>query len=923
MTWLKNLNSGLNSLFDKSRVNRELDEELEAYLEASVADKTNAGMSTKAALKAAHAEMGSQATVKHQVWTSRWESVPDNILQDLRFAFRQLTKTPGFTLVALLSLALGIGANTAIFTLLNAVLLRPLPVPQPERLVLFGEGKQVGSTSGLPNGTVQLVSYPFYKAFTKDFTAQTSLFSGLAAVSSIQFGSHISVAGGEAERIHIDLVSGSYFNVLGVPAALGRTLSASDETAPGANPVAVISYAWFQRRLQGNPAALGQSLRIQGHDFTIIGVASAGFEGHAPGQPADFWIPLTMEKEISPGWNGLGDKEFQSLYILGRLAPGATMDKASAPTNLLFRNIIRSEFLSSAPSAHDLDDLAHARIDLTSFAAGLPGLRRLFSGPLEILMGLVILVLLIACANIANMLLARGVARIRELAVRQALGATRARIVTQLLTESLLLSLAGASLGILFAWRGCRLLLALGTPSTDALPLNISPDYRVLGFTLGVTLFTALLFGIAPAMRSTRLALIPALKEGRGSSSAHTRSTLSRGLIVGQITLSLLLLTAAGLFLRSLANLTHVDLGFNPRNVTVFNLDEEAANLPAPSGKDTRLIQLQQQIERTVQSQPGVQSASFSMFTFNQGEWSDGITMQDVPRTKENNRDVLFNTIGVDYLKTFAIPILAGRNFNPQDTATSPHVALVNETLARTFVPNGSALGRHFCLCDENPNQPLDIEIVGIVRDAHYVGLGESRQMAVYFPYSQHPQYFGNLSVRTTLSRAALVPAVRRAIAAVNPNIAINHIESLEDEVTGSIATERLIGLLSTFFAVLAVFLAAIGIYGLISYSVVRRTNEIGIRLALGSQTRALLWLIFRESLVLLAVGLVVGLPVAFAIAHALTAFLKTQLFQVDTLDPITFCSAIAVISGMTVLAAWLPARRATKVDPMVDLRCD
>jgi predicted permease len=876
-------------------------------------------MSPERAHRLARVEIGSRNVVKHRVWSSRWESVVDNFFGDIRFAIRQLIKTPGFTLVALLSLALGIGANTAIFSLLNAVLLRPLPVPQPQQLVLFGQGKWVGSTGGLPSRSMDLFSNLFYRAFAE----KTPSFSGVTAISSIQMGSHLSINGGAVEHIHIDLVSGNHFQVLGVGPALGRVLTVADDQAAGANPVAVASFGWFQRHFQGNPGAIGQTVRIQGHDYTLIGVAAPGFTGISPAQPADLWIPLSMEKEISPGWNGLADREFQSLYLVGRLKPGVTLAQANASTNVLFRQIIRAQFLGDHASPGDLTDVEHARIDLNPMPGGLPGLRLRFSAPLSILMAIVALVLLIACANIANMLLARGVARTREVAVRQALGATRGRIVTQLLTESLLLALSGAAIGIVLAWRGSRLLLALASHGPEAIPLDLSPDYRVLGFTLIVTVGTALLFGIAPALRATRLELSPALKEGRGSSNAATRNTLARSLIVGQIALSILLLAAAGLFLHSLLNLTRVDVGFNPHNVLVFSLDEYTANLPL----DARLVQLQQRIERGVQALPGVQSASFSMFTFNQGEWSDSILMQSVPRTHENSEDVLYNVIGTQFLPTLGVPLMAGRNFTEQDNATSPHVAIVNETLAHRFFPDGSALGHRFCLCDDNPahghDHPFDIEIVGIVRDAHYVSLGKSREMAAYFPYAQRIQYFGNFSVRYSGSAAALIPAVRRAITRVNPEIAIAQVETLSDEIEGSIVTQRLIGLLSAFFAVLAVFLAAIGIYGLISYSVLRRTNEIGIRLALGAQTRTLLWLVLRESLILLAAGLVIGLPIALGASRSLAAFLKHQLFQVNALDPSAFAVAIVVISATTVIAAWLPARRATKVDPMVALRCD
>jgi predicted permease len=914
-----NLFAGLSSLFHKKRVERDLDDELDSYLEASVADKQARGMTADQARRRALAELGSRNSVKHRVWSSRWESALENLLHDLRFGMRSLLKTPGFTIVALISLALGIGANTAIFTILNAVMFRSLPVPEAKQLVLFGKGQWGGSTGGMPSKSWQLFSNPFYR----EFAAQTGSFSGVTAVSSIQMGSHLSVNGGGVEPVKIDLVSGSFFNVMGVSPAAGRVIAESDDESPGSNPVAVASFGWFQRHFQGNPAAIGSAIRIQGHDYTIIGVARPGFIGHAPGQPADLWIPLSMQKEISPGWNGLQDHDFQSLYIIGRLKPGVSFAQAGASTNLLFRQIIRSQYLGDNPSPRDLDRLQRASIELTSVAGGLPRLRLRLAAPLEILMAVVVLVLFIACANIANMLLVRGVSRSREVAVRQALGATRRRIVAQLLTESLLLAVAGAAAGVMLAWRGGRLLLALASDESGMIPLDVAPDFRVLAFTLIVTVLTALLFGIAPILRATRLELTPALKDGRGGSRAPAHGRLSRFLIVGQIALSILLLTAAGLFLRSLRNLNHVDVGFDPHNVTVFSLDEYAANLPL----DARLVRLQQQIEQNVQSLPGVEAASFAMFTFNQGEWSDGIVMQGVPPTPENHEEALMNVIGTEYLKTMGIPLLAGRNITAQDDVSAPHVAMVNETLARRFFANESAIGHHFCLCDptapHGSGEHFDIEIIGVVRDAKYVGLGESQEMAAYFPYTQRVQYFGNFAVRSSSSSAALIPAVRHAIAQAEPNIAVAKAVTLSEQVQGSIATQRLIGVLSAVFAILALILAAIGIYGLISYSVARRTNEIGIRLALGAQSPALLWLILRESLLLLSVGLIVGLPITLATAHKLATFLKKQLFEVNALDPLTIVIAAAVICVITPLAAWIPARRATKVDPIAALRCE
>jgi predicted permease len=918
MNPLHSLKSGLKSLFQKPRIDRELEEELDSYLEASTSHKQQSGLSPETARRRAKIEIGSRNAIKHQVWTSRWESHLDNLLTDLRLGIRALAKSPGFTLVALLSLTLGIGANTAIFTLLNAIMLRPLPVQNPHQLVLFGHGSQIGSIGGLPDGSSDLFSYPFYR----EFKSRTQAFSSVAAVSSIQFATHSSISGAPLELLHIDLVSGSYFSVLGVAPALGRTLSEADDRAPGAGPVAVVSYAWFQRHFNGNPAALGKVLRILDHDYTLVGVAHPGFSGATADQPADIWIPLSMQKEISPGWNGLERVRFRSLYLIARLKPGVQWEQASADTNLLFKQILRSDFLGPNPSPKDLASIQHAQIELTSAARGISQLRLTFSLPLEILMAIVALVLLIACANIANMLLARGVARAREFAVRMALGASRSRIVLQLLTESALLSVFGAAMGIALASKASSLLLRMATPSPTPLPFDLTPDLSVLSFTLVLTVLTTLLFGIMPALRTTSLeshgGLTPALKEGRGSASTASRNTLARSLIVGQIALSILLLASAGLFLRSLNNLNNVDPGFDKKNVLIFYLDEYAANLP----EDSRLVQLQQQIESRVQAIPAVRAAAFSMFTFNEGVWSTSITVHGVPHTPENSQDVLFNVVGPGFFSTFNLPLVSGRGFTSRDTEKSHPVAIINQTMERRFFPNGSAIGHHFgrgLKPDPDPADSGEYEIIGVVKDAKYARLSESAEMAAYHPYSQAVQYFSNFSVRYTGDPAPVITAVRNAIAQVNPGIVVSNVSTLAESVDGSIATQKLVAQLSAFFGALAVFLACIGIYALLSYSVLRRTNEIGIRLALGAQTSALRWMVLRESLLLLTIGLALGVPIALTS----TGILRKLLYQLSPTDPWTFVLATIVIAAMTLIAAWLPARRATKVDPMVALRCD
>jgi len=915
MNLLNNLKTGLKSLFQKQRVDRELNEELQSYLEASAAHKRSSGIDPKAARRLAKVEMGSQGSVKHRVWTSRWESNLDNLFADLRLGIRSLAKSPGFTLVALLSLALGIGANTAIFTLLNAILLRPLPVQNPQQLTLFGDGRAAGSTSTLPNGSWRLFSYPFFR----EFIQKQQSFSGIAAVNSIQFTIQSSIAGATYAPAHIDLVSGSYFSVLGISPFLGRAISEDDNKAAGAGPVAVASYGWFQRHFNGDPSALGKVVRIQSHDYTLVGVARPGFFGVTVGQSTDLWIPLSMEKEISPGWNGLDNKLFQSLLLIGRLKPGVTSDQANSATNLLFKQILRSDYVGATPSQKDLDSIQHASIDLTPAANGVSRLRRIFSLPLKILMTIVALVLLIACANIANMLLARGVARAREIAVRMAIGATRGRIVVQLLTESAVLAFTGAAIGVALAWKASAALLAMALPSPDPIPIDLTPGLPVLGFTLAVTVFTALLFGMIPAFKATRLELTPALKEGRGS-AASTRSKLARSLIAGQIALSVLLLVAATLFLRSLINLTSIPTGFDKHNVLVFSMDSSIANLRQNDPDEIKSVQLQEQIESRVQTIPGVQSTSFAFFTFNDGMWGNDVLFQGIPRTQDNGGPVSFNNVGNGFFSTMNIPLIAGRTFNAHDTHASQQVAVINQTMAHRFFPTGSPIGRHFGMNDD-PAHSNDIEVIGIVKDAKYGDLDEPTTMAAYFPCTQHTGFYGNFLIRFApgTNSGQIIAQTRSLVAQINPNILITSVSSLEELVDRSIATQSLIARLSTFFGILAVFLASIGIYGLMSYSVARRTNEIGIRLALGAQTGTLLWMVLRETLTLLAIGLAVGVPITLAS----TSIIKSQLYELSPLDPIAIGSAIVIIAAMTVLAAWLPARRASKVDPMVALRCD
>ena len=908
--------SWLGRLFARKRLESDLEKELRFHFETQVAEKMRSGISESEARRLTRLEFGGIEQIKENCRESRGTLWIESLVQDVGYGLRQLRKSPGFTLIAILSLTLGIGASTAIFTLLNAILLRPLPVQSPSELLIFGGGDAEGSTSSVPDGRTNLFSYSFFH----DFRQKDISFSGVAAVDSSQFETKASIAGAAYQTTRVNLVSGSYFSVLGVPAFLGRTIGESDDSTDGAGPVAVASYSWFQRQFNGDPSALGKTIRIQSHDYTLVGVARPGFYGFTVGQSTDLFIPLSMEKAFSrPGWNGLGDKLFQSLYLIGRLKSGVTAAQASAETNLLFKQILRS-YLGSQPSQKHLDDIAHASVELNPGGRGVSHLRRAFSVPLKILMAIVALVLLIACANIANMLLARGVARTRELAVRMALGASRRRIVLQLFTESLLLAFLGAAAGVVVAWKASIVLLNLATPGPDPVPLNLTPDLAVLGFTLGVATLTALLFGIVPALRATGLEFTPALKDGRGSSSSTTHGALARSLIVGQVALSVVLLVVAGLFVRSLIHLSDVDTGFNKHNVLIFSLDSSTANLPRGTAEEIRSVRLQEQIESRVQSIPGVQSDSFAFFTFDEGAWSDQVLFQGIPRTPGNGDQVFFNITGNGFFSTMGIPLIEGRTFNAQDMQNSPKVAVINESMAHRFFPNGSAVGHRFGI-GETPDHPGEKEVVGVVKDAKYMGLTEGTLMAAYFPCTQNTGFYGNFAVRYVpgANRQEIISRTRRAIAEINSSILVNSVGSLEEQVDDSIATQSLIARLSSFFGIIAVFLACIGIYGLLSYSVARRTSELGIRLALGAQSRMVLWMIMRECILLLVLGLSIGIPVAVSS----TRVLKSLLYELSPLDSMAISAAVATVSLMTIAAAWLPAWRATKINPINALRAE
>jgi len=830
------------------------------------------------------------------------------MFQDIRYGIRMLLKKPGFTAVAVLSLALGIGANTAIFSLLDAVLLKTLPVERPEQLVLFGKAENTGLTTGFPDGSTDLYSYPFYRQVQQQ---RTDVFSGVASLLSLQWNVHGFVnAGGDIEQLQVQLVSGSYFPVLGVNAGLGRVLTEADDQNAGAHPVAVVSYAWWQQRLGGNPSAVGQTITIDNTAYTIVGVAPRDFFGTTVGSAPDLFIPLAMEKQMPPThWDGRTNENFQDLYLIGRLKPGVTAQQANAAVNLLFKQSLQAR-VGAQPTAQRLKELEAANIQLTPVSRGLSGLREQFSLSLRVLMGVVALVLLIASANVANLLLAHGAARSREFAVRLAVGAGRMRLARQLFTESAVLATLGGIAGVALSWWGVRLLLLMASDGPEAVPVDAAPNLRVLGFTIGVSALCALVFGTAPALRATRVEPNSTLKGGRTVTAL--RNPLGKAFVVAQVALSLLLLVGAGLFVRTLINLQNIPSGFKQENAMLIKIDTSATGMKTD---DPKLPALLSEVEQKVKQVPGVQAASFAFIVFNQGFWSGlGYTREDgIP--EGGNRWLRNNIVGPDFFTAMGIPFVQGRGFGPQDTKSSQKVAVVTEAMAQKFFPTGNPIGKRFGI--EGRESTEAIEVIGVVKDAKYGNLKEPFRPMAFYPYTQVPDVLSNFVVRFSGPSSAVVPQVRETIKQINRNLPVDDVVSLSDHIGRSLVPQKLIARLALFFGLLALLLACVGLYGVMSYGVARRTNEIGIRMALGARGASVLWLVLREAVVLVVIGLVVGVLASLA----LTKTAASLLYELKPNDPLTIAMATIVLMMVALVAGYLPARRAARVDPMIALR--
>lgn len=954
MNWIIKLTSGLKSLLQKERVERELDEELESYVEASTAHKQIAGMTAEAAHRAAMVEMGSRNAVKHQVWSSRWESTLEGLLQDTRVSVRMLAKSPAFAAIALLSLALGIGGNTAIFTLINQVMLRNLPVRNPEQLVTFGHEPAGGEAGGIDMGSFGL--FPWY--FARQLQADPGPFQGIASFCS--FSDKVSIrlpgSGGAADSnapavlAPANLVSGNYFSVLGAQPFMGRAITPSDDATPGSGAVVVLSHHFWQQSLSSDPAILGKSISINGTSFDVIGVMPEAFHGiKREMEPPELWAPMTMQTAILKQPSMLtpnGGLYF--LDVFGRLSNQAATSKSALAQsqNWLDQQIrtgIRTEEGAKATPAR-LQEISRVTVPLVYAGRGASLLRDQYGDSLKILMGVVALVLLIACANLANFLLARAATRKREIATRLALGSSRARIIRQSLIETLLLSLTGGVLGLGIAFAATRVLIGFVSQGNAYIAMDPTPDTTVLLFTLGLSLLTGILFGLAPALAAARTGAASNLSAGSRtaqSSGGKSARFWPKTLVTVQVMLSLLLLVGAGLFLRTLRNLQNQDYGFERSHLLLAEFNPKLAGY-----KPSQTPGLHQRLVERLSALPGVRSVALCATPpISGGNWSSSVTIPGYTPAPKENRHSILNRVSGQYFETAGISIVAGRPFNNADTANSLKVAVINKTLANHFFPKGDAVGRSIIIDIDSVKGPW--QIVGIARDTK---TGNPRDtdpvLMTYIPLAQidpflpadsstpvatgvaakpavreenQDRFASMILVRTTGDPAHTIADLRAAVASVDPNLPLLGITTMHDQMSNFMTHDELISSLTGLFSMLALLLAAIGLYGVMSYNVVRRTNEIGIRIALGAQTPTVQWMILSESLVLLAMGVGLGLPLTLLT----TKYIKDQLFGLSALDPMTFTVALIVVSAMTMFAAWLPARRATKVDPMVALRCD
>ena len=832
----------------------------------------------------------------------------NTLLSDLRFAFRGLRRSPLFSIVAILSLALGIGANSAIFTLIDQVLLRKLPVARPDELVmLYQQGSHNGSNMG-----ARMHSYPIYQDYQQRAEPLAEVLCRRLVPASVNIDNR-------TERLHAELVSGNYFSMLGVKPAIGRLFnSQEDDQVYQGHPVVVLSYDYWVSRFARDPGVIGRKILVNDSPMTIIGVSAAGFAGIDPAQAPQIRVPILMKPVMTPEWNWLhmDNRRARWVQVFARLKPGYTVESAAGPLQGLFTQIRTYEMTLPAAkdwSAFSRDRFMKGQLLATSAAMGYSPLRNDFSTPLLVLMCMVGLVLLIACANVANLLIARGFMRQKEIAVRLSLGASRGRLVRQLLVESLVLSSAGGIVGLGLAFVLTRGLLALIPSDGQPLLIRSEPDVRILAFTLGLTCLTGVVFGLLPALRASRPDPWTTLKDTVGSIAGTGGSLfLRKGLVTAQVALSFLLLFGAGLFVRSLQNLQGTDTGVALDNLVTFQLS------PALNGYDgPRAVQFYQSLLERLRSAPGVTAAGMAAVPILSGdEWDSSTSVEGHRPADGEDMQAFMNALSPEYFKTMKIPLLEGRDFVRMDYKENSKVAIVNRRFAEHFFKGTSAVGKHLGR-GTGPNTKLDVEIVGVVADSLYEGPREGVRRQVFVPH------FGSGSavfyVRTTMPSSAAYGLVRNELKQQDASMPVYALKTLEAQLDETLLTDRLIALLSAGFGLLATILASVGLYGVMAFVVARRRKELGIRLALGAQPGLVIWLVMREVLLLLAIGLAVGIPAAMLLGR----YVSSQLYGIQAGDPVIAVSTTVLIALVSVAAGLIPAHRASRIDPILALRTE
>jgi predicted permease len=873
-----------------------------------------------------------------------------HIVRDLRYACRGLAASPLFTSVALLSIALGIGANTAIFTLVDEVLLRQLPVRDPGQLVLFnGARNHYGNNSG-----GNMLSFPMYEDFRDAFvepfdspaaaTAQSGhapgaklprvsppvangapaqpVFSGMFARRAVSMNVGVE---GQTERVPGELVSGTYFQVLGVGAAVGRVITPGDDQRND-GPVAVLSYDYWRTRFGADPKVIGQTITVNNTKLTIIGVSQAGFDGVDIGYVPSVRVPILMKAQITPNWDDVDNRRSRWVNVFGRLKPGVTLEQAKAALQPYFHGVLEQEVLDAAFSgttSYTREQFLKGQVDLLPAAQGRSPIRQQLSQPLWLLLAIVGGVLLIACANVASLLIARATSRQKEIAVRLALGASRGRIVGQLLVESVLLAAIGGVLGLAFASWTTRFLLGFLPVSDTPHVISGAIDNRVLAFNFALSLATGLVFGLVPALRSTKPNLAPTLKDQVGAVVGGGGVRLRKGLVIAQVMVSVLLLISAGLFIRSLRNLRTLDLGLKTENLIAFNLAP-----PLNGYTPLRSKQFDKQVLDRVSAVPGVTGMAFAQMGLLEGnEWDSSISVEGYEPKPGEAMNPYCNAVSPGYFKTMGIPLIAGRDFDDRDARfvmadpkaqlPSYKVAIVNESYAKHYFGGRSPIGRHIGF-GINPGTKTPIEIVGVVKDSKYTGVRDEIPQQVFFAYMENDNGGSAVMyVRTTNQPDSAFGGIRQIVRQLDANIPIYNLRTMEHQMDQSLLNDRLIATLSTAFGALATILAVIGLYGVMAYTVARRTREIGVRMALGAVQGDVVWLVMREVLLLVGTGLALGLVASWGLSR----FVSSQLYGITGGDPMTITGACVLLASVAALAGYIPARRATRVNPVLALR--